>query len=172
MMNFYLKTILITTLGLCLTCVASTAIAASAWFANLQLEITDVIPTAVTEDGLLADVLFEGSANGTLIKDGVVVGVDHVLFDLSGDGHLNVFLTITDKDGDQISANVTGLATYWNSGQYLLQGALGTIIDGSDPDTGAVHATTGKYAIGLVTHSRISALFRNSRCSPQRGPSM
>lgn len=125
---------------------ASTAIPAPAWFANLQLEITDVIPMAVTEEGLFADVRFEGSAGGRFIENGTAVGVDHVFFDLSGDGHLNVYLTITDVDGDQISANINGLATPLNPGQYLLQATLGTIINELDPYTGALHATTGKYA--------------------------
>jgi hypothetical protein len=75
-----------------------------------------------------------------------VVGVDHAVFDASGNAHLNVYLTITDKDGDQISANITGLAALLNPGQYELQGASGTIINEPDPNTGALHATTGKYA--------------------------
>lgn len=141
--------IFLASVGLFLLSVASTALSAPAWFANLQLEITDVIPVQVTEEGLVADVFFEGSASGPAITNGTVVGVDHVLFSLSGDAHLNVYLTITDKFGDQISANITGLATFLNPGQYVLQGTSGTIINEADPHTGALHATTGKYA-GLV----------------------
>lgn len=116
------------------------------WFANLQLTITDVMPVTATEEGLLADVSFHGRAGGPFIKGGTVVGVDHALFDLSGDAHLNVYLTITDNDGDQVSANITGLATFLNPGQYLLQGTVGAIINEVDPRTSAFHPTTGKYA--------------------------
>lgn len=133
-------------LGLLLVSVASTASSAPPWFANLQLEISDVIPVAVTEEGLLADVPFEGTANGPFIRNGTVAGVDHALFNVFGDAHLNVWLTIIDKDGDRISANITGQATFLNPGQYLLQGTTGTIVNEVDPHTGALHPTTGKYA--------------------------
>jgi hypothetical protein len=133
-------------LALLLSSFVSTAIAAPKWFANLQLEIIGVMPLGFTEEGLLADVTFEGSAGGPHVKNGTVVGVDHAVFDSFGNAHLNVYLTITDKDGDQISANITGLATPVSPGKYLLQGASGIIIDELDPDTGELHATTGKYA--------------------------
>jgi hypothetical protein len=133
-------------LALLLSSLISTAEAAPEWFANLQLKITGIIPLGLTEEGLLADVSFEGKAGGPHIKNGTVVGVDHMVFDFFGNGHLNVYLTITDKDGDQISANITGLATFVSPGKYVLQGASGTIINEPDPNTGALHRTTGKYA--------------------------
>jgi len=101
---------------------------------------------AVTEEGLLAEVPFDGIGAGPVIQDGTVVGVDHVLFEPSGDAVLNIYLTITDIPGDEISANVTGRATFLNPGQYLLQGAAGTVINEVDPHTGVFHATTGRYA--------------------------
>lgn len=132
-------------LGLLLSLVASTSNAATAWSVNLQLGITEVIPIALTEGGLVADVRFAGDAGGPLVGTGTVVGVDHVLFAFSGDAYLDVYLTITDEAGDQLSANITGIATPLNPGRYLLQDASGTIIDGLDPYTGVLHATTGKY---------------------------
>jgi hypothetical protein len=144
-MSMKSKSILVA-LALCLWWFVSTTEAAPKWFANLQLEITGVMPVGFTEEGLLADVSFEGSAGGPDIADGTVVGVDHAVFDAFGNAHLNVYLTITDKDGDQISANITGLATFVSPGKYVLQGASGTIIDEPDPATGALHETTGKFA--------------------------
>ena len=132
----------------------------TAWFANLELQITAVTPVGFTQDGLLADVSFQGSAGGPNIAGGTVVGVDHAVFDPSGNAHLNAYLTITDKDGDQLSANITGLATSVNPGQYVLQGTSGTIINKPDPSSGTFHPTTGKYAqmvgrtftdVGLIT---------------------
>ena len=117
----------------------------TAWFANLELQITAITPVGFTQDGLLADVSFQGSAGGPNIAGGTVVGVDHVVFDPSGNAHLNAYLTITDKDGDQLSANITGLATFVNPGRYVLQGTSGTIINEPDPSTGTF-LTTGKYA--------------------------
>jgi hypothetical protein len=118
----------------------STAEAAPASFANLELKITGIETGEYTQEGLPADVSFEGSAGGPHIADGTVVGVDHAVFDSSGNAHLNVYLTITDKDGDQISANITGLAAPRNPGQYVLQETSGIIINEED------YATTGKYA--------------------------
>jgi hypothetical protein len=146
-MEFKMKcNAILVALALLISSFASTAKAAPEWFVNLQLEITGVMPLGFTEEGLLADVSFEGSAGGPHTKRGIVVGVDHAVFDFFGNAHLNVYLTITDKDGDQISANITGLATFVNPGKYVLEGASGTIIDEQDPDTGALHATTGKFA--------------------------
>jgi hypothetical protein len=124
----------------------STGQAAPAWFAKLELEITGVMPVGFSQEGLRADVSFDGSAGGPHIADGTVVGVDHAVFDSSRNAHLNVYLTITDKDQDQISANITGLARFSNPGQYLLEGASGIIINERDPNTGAFHATNGKFA--------------------------
>lgn len=139
------KSILVA-LALLLSSFVSTAEAERAWFANLELEITDVIPVGYVQEGLLAGVSFEGIAGGPDVTDGTVVGVDHAVFDSSGNAHLNIYLTITDDHGDQISAHITGRATFLNPGQYVLQWVSGTIIDEPDPSSGAFHATTGKYA--------------------------
>lgn len=130
---------------LLLALAGSTAEAKPAWFANLQLEITGVTPVAFTQEGLLADVSFQGTAGGPNIAGGTVVGVDHAVFGPSGGARLNVYLTITDADGDTLSANITGLATPVTPGKFVLQGASGTVIDAADPSTGLVHATTGKF---------------------------
>lgn len=133
-------------IGLLLVSVSPTARPAPAWFANLQLEITNVLPLSVTESGLLADVTFTGTAGGPVIKDATVAGVDHVLFEFSGDAQLNVYLTITDIHGDQVSAHISGRATALNPGRYVLEETVGTIVNETDPHTGAFHATTGRYA--------------------------
>lgn len=137
---------LLVALALLLSLFVSTAEAKPEWFSNLQLEITGIVPVEYTQEGLLADVSFEGTAGGPQITDGIVVGVDHAVFDSAGNAHLNVYLTITNKNGDQLSANITGLATPVNPGQYVLQGVSGTIINKPDPNTGSFYATTGKYA--------------------------
>ena len=139
-------------LGLLCSLTATTSQSAPAWSVNLQLEITEVIPLALTEDGLVADVRFAGDAGGPLVGTGTVAGVDHVLFGFSGDAYLDVYLTITDEAGDQLSANITGIATPVGPGKYLLQDASGTIIDGLDPYTGVLHATTGQYAALIGTN--------------------
>ena len=118
----------------------------TAWFANLELQVTAITPVGFSQDGLLADVSFQGSAGGPTIADGTVVGVDHAVFDSSGNAHLNAYLTITDQDGDRLSANVTGLAVSVSPGKYVLQGTSGTIINEPDPSTGTFHPTTEKYA--------------------------
>ena len=64
----------------------------------------------------------------------------------SGNAHPNAYLTITDEDGDQLSANITGLATPVNPGKYVLQGTSGTIINKPDPSTGTFIQRPGKYA--------------------------
>jgi len=133
-------------LALLLWSVASTAVSEPSWFANLQLKITDVVPVEITGFGLFADVPFEGSASGASIRKGTVVGVDHALFDPSGNAHLDAWLTITDKNGDTVSANIVGLATYLNPGQYVLEGTTATIVNEADPLTGTFHSTTGKFA--------------------------
>ena len=135
------------TLLLCLLYV--TGQAAPSWFANLQLSVNDVVPVALTQQGLLADVTFTGYASGPYIVRGTVAGVDHAIFDASGNAILNVYLTITDRNGDQISANITGFAIYRNSGQHSLEGTKGIIINEQDPISGVFHATTGKFALLL-----------------------
>ena len=112
------------------------------WYVELQAEMTDFIFVGIVEEGMLFDVSFVGVAGGPNVK-GTVVGVDHVLIDWEGVAHLDVYYTITDKEGDKISAWVTGLAVPKNPGQFVFENAWATIIDLDD------YPTTGKY-IGLV----------------------
>ena len=113
------------------------------WYVELQAEMTDFIFVGTVEEGILFDVSFVGVAGGPNVKGGTVVGVDHVLIDWEGTAHLDVYYTITDKEGDKISAHVTGLAVPKNPGQLVFEDAWATIIDVLD------YPTTGKY-IGLV----------------------
>jgi hypothetical protein len=124
---------------LALSIVASTG-AAHAWYAEFQLEITDFIFVGVDEQGIHFDVPFEGVAGGPNIKEGTVEGVDHLLIDWENVAHVNVYFTITDKDGDKISASETGFSVVGRSpSQRTFEGMHATIID--EPD----YPTTGKY---------------------------
>ena len=116
-----------------------------AWFVECQLELTDFIYVETVPGGILFDVPFEGVAGGPNVKEGTVVGVDHVLIDGEGNAHLNIYLTITDKEGDAISAHITGLAVPKNPGQLVFEGAWATIINEFDPTTDVFYPTTGKY---------------------------
>ena len=125
---------------LALSIVASVGAAEPAWYAESQLVITGFIPIGPGQ----FDVPFEGVAGGSNIKEGTVVGVDHLVIDGAGVAHMNVSLTITDKDGDKISARETGLSVAGNSpSQRAFCNSSATIID----ELG--YPTTGKY-IGLV----------------------
>jgi len=121
--------------------IAVSARAESAWYLELQCEITGFTFVGLDpeERGLLFDVPFVGVAGGPNVKEGTVEGVDHVLIDWEGIGHLNVYYTITDKEGDEISAHVTGLAVTLNPGQTVVQDAEATIINMPG------YPTTGKY---------------------------
>jgi hypothetical protein len=134
------KILLIVPLALLALSIAASVRAAPAWYAEFQLEIIDFIFVGVDEQGVHFDVPFEGVAVGPNIKEGTVEGVDHLLIDWKGNVHLNVYLTITDKDGDRISAEETGLSVVGNSpSQRAFEGMHATIID--EPG----YPTTGKY---------------------------
>ena len=139
------KILLLVPVALLALSIALPAKAVPAWYAEAQMQITGF--TFVGPDpegrGLLFDVPFVGVASGPNIKEGTVEGVDHVLLDWQEIGHLDVYLTITDNEGDEISAHVTGLAVTRNPGQVVFEGAWATIIDMLD------YPTTGKY-IGLI----------------------
>ena len=124
---------------LALSIVASVRAAEPALYAELQLEITGFIPIGPGQ----FDVPFEGVAGGPNIKEGTVVGVDHLVIDGAGIGHIHAYMTVTDKDGDKISAYYTGLSIHKNPGQIVHEDTWATIIDELD------YPTTGKYD-GLV----------------------
>jgi len=140
------KILLLVPLTLLALSIALPAKAVPAWYAEAQMEITDFIFVSVVEQGYRFDVPFVGVACGPNIKEGTVEGVDHVLIDWYGIVHLNVYVTITDKEGDKISAHVTGRGVSKNPGLIIFEDAVGTIIDELD------YPTTGKY-IGLVGYT-------------------
>jgi len=116
------------------------------WYVEAQLEIIgfEYVGLDPEERGFLFDVPFVGVAGGPNIIEGTVEGVDHVLIEWDFlTVHLNVYVTITDNEGDKISAHVTGRGVSKNPGLIIFEDAVGTIIDVSD------YPTTGKY-IGLV----------------------
>lgn len=138
------KILLIVPLTLSALSIVASVRGAPAWYAEFQLEITDFIFVGVDEQGIHFDVPFVGAAGGPGIKEGTAVGVDHLLIDWEGNVNLNVYLTITDKDGDKISVSETGFSVVGNSpSQRTFEGGEATIID--EPG----YPTTGKY-VGLV----------------------
>ena len=138
------KILLIAPLALLALSIVASVRAAPAWYAEFQLVITGFDFVDVVPEGIRFDVPFVGVAGGPNIKEGTVEGVDHLLIDWEGVAHMNVYLTITDKDGDKISARETGLSVAGNSpSQRAFEGGEATIIDVPG------YPTTGKY-IGLV----------------------
>ena len=139
------KILLIVPLALlALSIVASVRAAEPAWYAEFQLVITGFDFVGVVPEGIRFDVPFEGVAGGPNIIEGTVEGVDHLLIDWEGIAHINVWLTITDKDGDKISAMETGLSVAGRSpSQRAFEGLEATIINVPG------YPTTGKYT-GLV----------------------
>lgn len=134
------KILLIVPLALLALSIATSVRAAPAWYANFQLKITGFDFVGVVPEGIRFDVPFEGVAGGPNIKKGTVEGVDHLLIDWENVAHVNVYFTITDKDGDKISASETGFSVVGRSpSQRAFEGMHATIID--EPD----YPTTGKY---------------------------
>jgi hypothetical protein len=119
------------------------AIAEPEMFLVMNCELTDIIFVGEVAEGYLYDVPFEGVAGGPNVKGGTVEGVDHILFDWDGIGHVDIFYTITDNDGDKISVNVVGLSVTQKSGRIVFVDAIATVIDIVD------YSTTGKYT-GLI----------------------
>jgi len=158
------KILLIVPLALLALSIVASVRAAPAWYANFQLEITDFILVGVDELGIHFDVPFEGVAGGPNIKEGTVEGVDHLLVDWEGNAHLNVYLTITDKDGDKISASETGLSVVPTAAsQRVFEGLEATIID--EPD----YPTTGKYTYLVGTTFRSEGFISDFSREPPGG---
>lgn len=140
------KILLIVPLALLALSIVASVRAAPTWYITLQLEITDFIFVEfVPGVGTYFAVPFEGVAVGPDIKEGTVEGVDLLLIDLIGIAHVDVYLTITDKDGDKISANAKGFSVDRNPSQKVFEGLEPTIINQLG------YPTTGKYFdAGLV----------------------
>jgi len=157
------KILLIVPLAVLALSIVASVRAKPAWYVNFQLEITGFMPIGPVPGGFQIDVPFEGVAGGPNIKEGTVEGVDHLLIDGAGIYHINVYLTITDKDGDKISASGTGLSIRRNPGQIVHEDAEATIIDVLG------YPTTGKYA-GLVdTIFRMESFITDFSDSPPGG---
>ena len=122
------------TLTLAIMSITIPTLAKPTWLAQIQCEITDVQYTLP-----YIHVKFEGSAGGPGIKGGTVEGVDDLFIDENGDANLNVYYTVTDKDGDQISFKVTGLSVPDKSGKYIFVDAIAEVINDVD------YPTTGKF---------------------------
>ena len=115
------------------------AFAKPTWFVQMQCEITDVQYEFLPNPSeLIIHVTFEGAAGGPGIKQGTVEGVDHLFIDNLG-AHLNVYYTVTDKDGDQISFKVNGHSVPDKSGKYVFVNAEAIVINEED------YPRTGKY---------------------------
>ena len=134
------KTLLIVPLAVLALSIVASVRAAPTWYAEVQLEITGWKPIGPVPGGYQIDVPFEGVAGGPSITEGTVEGVDHLLIDSAGVAHPNVYLTITDKDGDKISAYETGLTVAGRSpSQRAFEDMEAKIINDLD------YPTTGKY---------------------------
>jgi len=134
-----MKKILLMTLTLVVMSIAVPTLAKPTWLSQIQCEITDVQYEPVSETELYIHVTFEGSAGGPVIKGGTVEGIDHLFIDSLGYAHMNVFYTVTDKDGDQISFYVTGLSVMDKSGKFVFVDAEASVIDSVE------YPTNGKF---------------------------
>ena len=147
------RKILLITLTIAIMSIAIPTLAKPTWLAQIQCEITDVQYEFLSETELFIHVKFEGSAGGPGIKGGTVEGVDHLFIDALG-AHLNVYYTVTDKDGDRISFYVTGLSVPDKPGKYIFVGAEAVVIDSMEyPTTGKFFTMIGKefYDEGFIT---------------------
>lgn len=137
--------------------------AVTSWFVEAQAEVTGFTFVGLDPEGrgLLFDVPFVGVAGGPSLNDGTVEGVDHVLIDWEGIGHLNLYGTITDAEGDKISGHATGLSVPETPGLKILKDVQGTIIDIPG------YPTTGKY-VGLIgaTYREVGFVSELSREPP------
>jgi hypothetical protein len=105
-------------------------------YLEMQCKITGIgLPTQENT----FDVMFEGVAAGPEIIAGKVEGVDHVYIDADDVTHLNVFYTVTDKDGSKVSVNVDGTSVEKNPGRQVFVDATATVINTED------YPTTGKF---------------------------
>jgi hypothetical protein len=143
------RKILLITLTIAIMSITIPTLAKPTWLAQIQCEITDV-----QYDLPYIHVTFEGSAGGPGIKGGTVEGVDHLFIDENMHAHLNVYYTVTDKDGDQISFYVTGLSVPDKPGKYIFVDAEAVVIDSMEyPTTGKFFTMIGKefYDEGFIT---------------------
>ena len=83
-------------------------------YLEMQCEITEMRWTSP----YTFEAYIEGVASGPDIRTGRVTGVDYGYFDENG-LHLNVYYTVTDKDGDSISVHVTGDSIITNPGRIV-----------------------------------------------------
>ncbi|MEM3770015.1 MAG: hypothetical protein QXG76_02365 [Candidatus Bathyarchaeia archaeon] len=139
--------------------------AAPTWYNKAEMEITGF--TFMGPDpggrGLLFDVTFVGVAAGPNIKEATVEGVDHLLMDWEGIGHLDVYLTDTDKQGEKISAHITGLAVTKTPGRIVFENAQATVINT------AGYPTTGKYTDLIGTTFNVEGFITELSINPPSG---
>lgn len=110
--------------------------ARSNMYLEMQCEITGV---DWGSKGNALDVTFSGVASGPDIIGGTVEGVDYVWIDNDGVTHLNVFYTVTDKDGEKVSVNVIGTSVDKNPGRSVFVDATATVINTVE------YPTSGKF---------------------------
>lgn len=142
-----------------------TAKAKPAWFSEAQMEITGFTFVGFDSEGrgLLFDVPFVGVAGGPNIKEAIVEGVDHLLLDWEGIGHMDVYLTDTDREGDKISAHITGMAVAQTSGLLVFKNAQSTIINMPG------YPTTGKYVDLIGVTFRVEGFITELSMDPPGG---
>jgi len=107
----------------------TTSLAKPKWFIEYQCEIIDFEWTGIHSSGCwLYQSTFVGVVGGPNIVDGTVEGVDCGMHD-GVTAYMDVYLTITDKDGDQIVFNDVGLCTTKNPGQAVFDNVECTVIE-------------------------------------------
>jgi hypothetical protein len=106
-------------------------------YLEMQCEITGVSWDPIRN---APDVTFSGVASGPEIIGGTVEGVDYVWFDATGVTNLNVYYTVTDKYGDEVSVNVVGKSIIQNKGRQVFVGAEATVINTVE------YPTSGKFS--------------------------
>jgi hypothetical protein len=111
-------------------------LARSNMYLEMQCEITGV---TWGSKGNALDVTFSGVASGPEIIGGKVEGVDYVWIDANNVTNLNVFYTVTDKNGDKVSVNVVGKSIEQNKGRAVFEDATATVINTAE------YPTTGKF---------------------------
>ena len=113
----------------------TTSLAKPKWFIQYQCEIIDFEWTGIDPSGCwLYRSTFVGVAGGPNIVDGTVEGVDCGMHD-GVTAYMDVWITITDKDGDQIVFHDVGECTTINPGQAVFV----------DVECTVMHAT-GKFS--------------------------
>jgi len=113
---------------------------ASSPYLEAEMKITSSVLIGPVPGGTQYDFYFEGVVGGPNAIAATIEGVDHYIFDPYGIGHIDAYATITDKDGDIIEFQMTGLNPPGNP-----SGAYYPFVDAEATVTGA----NGKY-FGLV----------------------